>query len=134
VLPVTLGQGIAQPSMLPAELAAAPSGGASDLRLIPKALLYDGAVRLGVALPVSLPTAPEDSFLGHGGPTAAVRGLVEWGRPGSLVLSGYVGNRFAEEREFGGLQVGSALQVGLAAAQPFSLSSERFQAILTATG
>lgn len=115
-------------------LAAAPSSGVGDLRLVPKVALPEVAgFRLAAALPITLPTGGRDGFLGAGSVTVTPTGIAERDL-GRLRLAGNLGLAIRPEREVGDLTVGPAIVLGAAAELPLVVSGERLAALASLGG
>ncbi|WP_198316589.1 Ig-like domain-containing protein [Cystobacter fuscus] len=91
--------------------------GVGDLRLVPKAVLPLGALSLGVAAVVSLPTANSQSFLGAGGVGVQPMVLAQWAASERFRVLANVGGRFQPTRQLPllGMSVGNELSYALGA-------------------
>ncbi|MFY0523998.1 Ig-like domain-containing protein [Archangium gephyra] len=91
--------------------------GLGDLRLVPKAVLPLGALSLGLAAVVSLPTASDQSFLGAGGVGVQPTLMVQWASSDQLRVLANVGGRFQPDRRVTllDLNVGNELTYALGA-------------------
>jgi uncharacterized protein (TIGR03382 family) len=91
--------------------------GLGDLRLVPKAVFPLGALSLGVAAVVSLPTANSQSFLGAGGVGVQPMVLAQWAASERLRVLANVGGRFQPTKQVPllGMSVGNELAYALGA-------------------
>ncbi len=91
-----------------------PTAALSDLRLSLKTVLVEsGDLGLALSLPVSLPTAPEDSYVGGGSLTFNPTLVGEWRGPrGSAVLAN-AGFFFGRPQRFLNLDLGTSVTYGL---------------------
>ncbi|QRN95134.1 tandem-95 repeat protein [Archangium violaceum] len=110
--------------------------GVGDLRLVPKARLLstDSGLRLGIAVPVLLPTSGGRDFLGRDGVAVFPRLLGEWGRDGGPRVLANVGVNLQPGARFYNLNAGNELAYGLGAELPFQLGSHRISAEATLAG
>jgi len=130
VLPIAFGRSTESGGVLPA----APGGGMSDLRIVPKmALPSAGGFRLAAALPFTLPTGKSDALLGEGGVTVTPTGIAER-ELGRLRVAGALGIAIRPERDYLDLTVGPALVFGAAAELPFEARGEKLAALASLTG
>ncbi len=111
------------------------SSGFSDVRVVPKARLLEWRkLRVGAALPVSLPTGDTRSYLGHGGLTANPRVLLELDDLGPVRLLLNAGAIFRPERRLLNLTVGNAYTYGAGLEWPFLKGAQRLTALATLVG
>jgi outer membrane protein OmpA-like peptidoglycan-associated protein len=99
LLPVTIAQGTGSLSSL-GSMASSLSGGAGDLRFIPKGRIWTWSFfTLGAALPFTLPSGSRDDLLGDGyvGFTPELIGGFDFGRLGAAINLGY---RIRKDRSF----------------------------------
>ncbi|MFE8601799.1 Ig-like domain-containing protein [Archangium violaceum] len=91
--------------------------GLGDLRLVPKAVLPLGALSLGLAAVVSLPTASDQSFLGAGGVGVQPTLMVQWASSEQLRVLANLGARFQPDKQVAllDLNVGNELTYALGA-------------------
>jgi large repetitive protein len=95
--------------------------GMGDLRLVPKALLLstDSGLDVGIALPLSLPTAASQRFLGASGVSVMPMVTAQWANGGLRVLAN-AGVRLQPEVQLRNLRVGNELAYALGAEVPVS--------------
>jgi uncharacterized repeat protein (TIGR01451 family) len=136
VLPVTIAQGSEGAPMLGGPVAApVASAGLGDLRVLPKMrLLNASGLVLGLALPFTVPTGRQDSFLGAGAPTLAPTLLAELQGVLPVRLLANAGIAVRGGRSLGNLNVSNALTYGLAAELPFTAGTQRLAALGTLAG
>ncbi|HVO21418.1 MAG TPA: kelch repeat-containing protein [Anaeromyxobacter sp.] len=109
--------------------------GFSDIRVVPKARLLEWRkLRVGVALPVSLPTGDTRSYLGQGGVTASPRALFELDDLGPVRLLLNAGAIFRQERQLVDLKVGNAFTYGAGVEWPFLRGAQTLAALATFNG
>jgi uncharacterized repeat protein (TIGR01451 family)/uncharacterized protein (TIGR03382 family) len=114
-LPVLVHQSTSGAGMVDPRLQGALATTAiSDLRLNLKTVLVrSGDLGLALSLPISLPTAPEDSYLGGGSITFNPTLVGEWRGPrGSAVLAN-AGFFFGRPQRFLNLDLGTSVTYGL---------------------
>jgi uncharacterized repeat protein (TIGR01451 family) len=111
--------------------------GVGDLRLIPKAnlLSLDNGLRLGIAVPLLLPTSGGKEFMGRKGVAAMPRVLGEWvfNDQGARVLAN-VGVNLQPEARFYNLNVGNEFAYGVGAEVPFQVNQHRLAAEASLVG
>ncbi len=114
-LPVMLYQSTSSAGMVdPRLLAGVPTTAPSDLRLLVKAALIRAEdFGLAVSLPITLPTAPQDAYLGGGSVTVNPTLVGEWQGPRGSRLMANAGVLFARPQQFLNLQFGTAVTYGL---------------------
>ncbi|HVO29293.1 MAG TPA: hypothetical protein VMV18_01095, partial [bacterium] len=135
VLPITLNQTVGAAGALdPGLPSSVPHTALGDLRLVAKAPIAEVAgTTFAAGLPLSLPTARGDSFLGHEGLTARPRLLV--GRPlGRAFLVADAGLALRAAETFRNFDQATAIDVGLGASLPIPVQHQDLTAILTAGG
>jgi uncharacterized repeat protein (TIGR01451 family) len=110
-------------------------GGLGDLRLVPKVMLLESAgLRLGLAVPLILPTAGAREFRGQAGLGVQPRLAADYTLSGGTRLLANVGANIRERQELLNLSVGPELTYGLGAAIPFELKSHRFTGLASLAG
>ncbi|MCE9667574.1 Ig-like domain-containing protein [Myxococcus stipitatus] len=120
VLPVTLQDSDAAPEVDPSFSQGVGSGGVGDLRLVPKARLWNGEdFGLALTVPVVLPTGGESDFLGGSGVAVQPRLVAEYGQ--KLRFAANVGFDFREKQQLRNLTAGNAFTYGVGTEVPFSL-------------
>jgi hypothetical protein len=135
VLPIALRYGPSQPLFPEDDLTRTWLGGLGDLRLIPKAqLLRQGGLRVGLALPVVLPTAGATQFRGQAGVGMQPRLAADYTLERGLRLLANVGVNLRTRQDLLNLSVGDELGFGLGAALPFQVESHRMVGLLSVTG
>lgn len=135
VLPIALRYGPSQPLFPEDDLTRTWLGGLGDLRLIPKALLlrHEG-LRVGLVLPLVLPTAGATQFRGQSGLGMQPRLTVDYTLPGNLRLLANVGANLRARQDLLNLSVGDELGFGLGAALPFQVDGHTLTGLLSLTG
>ncbi|PTL76944.1 OmpA family protein [Vitiosangium sp. GDMCC 1.1324] len=133
-LPIALQQNVT--SITPTgNQATAWGGGFGDLRLIPKALLLQsGGLRLGLAVPVILPTGGASDFRGQSGVGVQPRLSADYTFDGGVRLLANVGANFRQRQELLNLSVGNELSYGLGTAIPFAIKAHRFTGLVSLAG
>jgi outer membrane protein OmpA-like peptidoglycan-associated protein len=115
VLPLALARDTGSAGRLPA----ASGAGLGDVRLAGKVLLPSlGRVRLAAALPVTLPTAKKDAFLGEGAITTTPTAIAET-TAGPVSVTANLGVAVRPTRTFHDLKVGPAVTWGAGGELPF---------------
>lgn len=135
VLPVMLNQTSGSANDLdPRAPASVPAQGFGDLRLIPKARLFQrGTWTVGASAPLSLPTGG-DGFLGRTGPTLRPRALASWGAEGRTELMGMGGLVVRSSEKLLNFDQGLSLEFGAAAVRPFAVRGWNLAGIATLGG
>jgi uncharacterized repeat protein (TIGR01451 family)/uncharacterized protein (TIGR03382 family) len=135
-LPITSQSSASTPSVTPILADGVSATGVGDLRLVPKARLLemDNGLRLGVAVPVLLPTSGGKEFLGRGGLGLFPRLLGEWQSEGGTRVLANVGVNLQPQERFYNLNVGNEFAYGLGAEVPFKLGEHRLAAEATLVG
>ncbi|MDC0710183.1 hypothetical protein POL68_17025 [Stigmatella sp. ncwal1] len=107
-----------------------------DLRLVPKLQLLSTSVglRLGVAVPLLLPTSGGKEFLGRDDIAVFPRLLGEWTQTGGVRVLTNVGVNFQPRKQLYNLNVGNELAYGLGAEVPFQLGKHQLAAEATLVG
>ncbi|HEX8706513.1 MAG TPA: OmpA family protein [Myxococcaceae bacterium] len=96
-------------------------GGMGDLRLVPKALLVDHeGLRLGLVLPVVLPTGGGTALRGQKGIGAQPRLAADYAFEGGARVLANVGINVRSREELLNLSVGNELSYGVGATVPFN--------------
>lgn len=135
VVPLTLNQTVGHASAIdPALPSSVPATALGDVRLVAKAPIASFAgLDVAAALPLSLPTARADSFLGHRSVTGRPRLLL--GRAfGRLYVAGDLGLALRAAETFRNVEQASAVEAGLGGAIPFRLAGQRFEGLATLQG
>jgi uncharacterized repeat protein (TIGR01451 family) len=110
-------------------------GGVGDLRLVPKALLLDHeGLRLGVAVPVVLPTGGATALRGQEGLGVQPRLAADYAFEGGTRLLANVGVNLRGRQELLNLSVGNELSYGVGAAIPFHLQGHRLTGLASLGG
>ncbi|MFL5353509.1 OmpA family protein [Archangium sp.] len=114
-LPVMAYQSTSPAGMVDPQLQAGlPTTAPSDLRLSLKtALVRAEDFGLALSLPVSLPTAPKDSYLGGGSVTFNPTLVGEWRGPRGSALMANAGVFFGRPQQFLNLNLGTAVTYGI---------------------
>ncbi|MBM7114307.1 tandem-95 repeat protein [Archangium primigenium] len=135
-LPVTLQRSEREPLVAPLFAGGVDATGVGDLRLIPKLRLLstrgDG-FHLGLLVPIVLPTAGGQRFLGGGGVSVQPKLLGEWDAGRVRVLAN-VGFHFRGDQSSYNLDLGNEFAYGLGAELPFELGTHRLAAAATLVG
>ncbi|MCK8497269.1 adventurous gliding motility protein AgmC [Myxococcus fulvus] len=133
VLPVTI-QGSDPAPQVDASLAdGVSSGGIGDLRLVPKARIIDGEdFGLALAVPVVLPTAGGNDFLGGSGVAVQPKLVAEYGQ--RVRFAANVGVDLREKQVLRNLTAGNAFTYGLGTEIPFTLGRVPLSAEATVIG
>ncbi|WP_426745386.1 Ig-like domain-containing protein [Myxococcus faecalis] len=133
VLPVTI-QGSDPAPQVDASLAdGVSSGGIGDLRLVPKARIIDGEdFGLALAVPVVLPTAGGNDFLGGSGVAVQPKLVAEYGQ--RVRFAANVGVDLREKQVLRNLTAGNAFTYGLGTEIPFTLGRVPLAAEATVIG
>jgi hypothetical protein len=128
-LPVILWQrGSAAPN-LDVNIVAPPPRGVGDLRLSPKAQLWEtDQGRIGAGLSVTLPTGGATGYMSWGGVTATPQVLAEGYGPLGLRLLLNAGLAIRPTRGFNHRTLGTAWTYGLAGEWPLPLTGESLRA------
>ncbi|WP_375768270.1 OmpA family protein [Archangium gephyra] len=93
--------------------------GLGDLRLVPKAHLFSsGALHLGVAVPVVLPTAGGQGFRGGAGVAVRPQLVGEWLSPSGVRVVANLGAHLRGEQRLSNLRTGNELSYALGARLP----------------
>ncbi len=110
--------------------------GLGDLRLVPRVLLLPmtAGFQISAALAFTLPTGAATAFLGSGSPRFQPRLLLSWGGLDEVRVLANVGVNLQKRQEFLNLRVGNELAWAIAAAVPFRLGNQRFEAMASASG
>ncbi len=134
VLPLNLQQGEFE-ELPTGNLEQRWKGGLGDVRLVPKALLLDlENLRLGLAVPVVLPTGGATALRGQEGIGVQPRVIGSYTFEGGTRLLANVGFNVRSRQELLNLSVGNELSYGLGAALPFRLQEQQFTGLLSVTG
>ncbi|WP_425334798.1 adventurous gliding motility protein AgmC [Myxococcus stipitatus] len=133
VLPVTFQDSDPAPQVDSSFSKGVGSGGIGDLRLVPKARLID-AERFGLALvvPVSLPTAGGNDFLGGSGVGVQPKLVAEYGE--AVRFAANVGVDLRKKQVLRNLTAGNAFTYGLGTEIPFTLGRLPLSAEATVIG
>ncbi|ADO69731.1 VcbS repeat protein [Stigmatella aurantiaca DW4/3-1] len=108
--------------------------GIGDLRVVPKARVFSsGALHLGAAVPLHLPTGGDSEFLG-GGFSAQPRLLGEWRFGGGPRILANLGVNLRSKEQLRNLIVSNAFAYGLGAEVPFSVGKGQLSAGATLLG
>jgi uncharacterized protein (TIGR03382 family) len=107
-----------------------------DLRLVPKVhlLSLDNGVRLGMAVPVLLPTSGGEEFMGRSSLAFFPRVLGEWTSGGGVRVLAHLGINFQPHEQFYNLKIRNELAYGLGAEVPFNVGPHRLAAEATLMG
>ena len=110
------------------------ANGLGDTRLTLKARLWhDERSRIGLSMPVTLPTGQPDSFIGSGIGSVGARLLVEHDMSYGRVLLN-AGIQMWPEQHFLDFHGGTSLTFGLGVDAPFQLGGQQFAGMLTVAG
>ncbi|AKJ02477.1 putative repeat protein (TIGR01451 family) [Archangium gephyra] len=110
-------------------------GGLGDLRLVPKVMLLESeGLRLGLALPLILPTGGASDFRGQAGLGLQPRLSADYTLSGGTRLMANLGANLRERQELLNLSVGPELTYGVGAAIPFEIQSHRFTGLASLAG
>jgi outer membrane protein OmpA-like peptidoglycan-associated protein len=110
-------------------------GGLGDLRLVPKALLIAGeSLRLGLAVPVVLPTGGATALRGQRGIGAQPRLAADYAFEGGTRVLANVGINLRSREELLNLSVGNELSYGVGAAIPFHLQDHQLTGLASVAG
>nr|WP_254623535.1 Ig-like domain-containing protein [Myxococcus sp. CA033] len=133
ILPVTIQGSDPAPQVDASFSQGVGGGGIGDLRLVPKARLIDGE-RFGLALavPVSLPTAGGNDFLGGSGVSVQPKLVAEYGE--KVRFAANVGVDIREKQVLRNLTAGNAFTYGLGTEIPFTLGRLPLSAEATVIG
>jgi|GEM_PF-366839 len=133
ILPVTIQGSDPAPQVDSSFSQGVGGGGIGDLRLVPKARLVDGE-RFGLALvvPVSLPTAGGNDFLGSSGVGVQPKLVAEYGE--KVRFAANVGVDLREKQVLRNLTAGNAFTYGLGTEIPFTLGQVPLAAEATVIG
>ncbi|WP_342375581.1 Ig-like domain-containing protein [Myxococcus stipitatus] len=133
VLPVTFQDSEPAPQVDSSFSKGVGSGGIGDLRLVPKARLVD-AEHFGLALvvPVSLPTAGGNDFLGSSGVGVQPKLVAEYGE--NVRFAANVGVDLREKQVLRNVTAGNAFTYGLGTEIPFTLGRLPLSAEATLIG
>ncbi|NTX59359.1 OmpA family protein [Myxococcus sp. CA051A] len=133
ILPVTIQGSDPAPQVDSSFSQGVGGGGIGDLRLVPKARLIDGE-RFGLALavPVSLPTAGGNDFLGGSGVSVQPKLVAEYGE--KVRFAANVGVDIREKQVLRNLTAGNAFTYGLGTEIPFTLGRLPLSAEATVIG
>jgi uncharacterized repeat protein (TIGR01451 family)/uncharacterized protein (TIGR03382 family) len=135
-LPITSQSSASAASVSPLLSEGVDATGIGDLRLVPKAHLLstEGGLRLGVAVPLLLPTSGGKEFLGRSGLAVFPRLLGEWSSDGGTRVLANVGVNLQPSAQFYNLNVGNEFAYGVGAEVPFQLGKHRLAAEATLMG
>ncbi|NVJ19810.1 OmpA family protein [Myxococcus sp. AM011] len=133
ILPVTIQGSDPAPQVDASFSQGVGGGGIGDLRLVPKARLIDGE-RFGLALvvPVTLPTAGGNDFLGSSGVGVQPKLVAEYGE--KVRFAANVGVDIREKQVLRNLTAGNAFTYGLGTEIPFTLGRVPLAAEATVIG
>ncbi|KFE64236.1 OmpA family protein [Hyalangium minutum] len=116
-------------------LAQSWKGGLGDLRLVPKVLLLErDTLRLGLAVPVVLPTGGASELQGQKGFGMQPRLAVDYAFKGGPRLLANVGLNVRSRQELANLSVGHELSYGVGAAIPFEVKEHPFTGLASLGG
>jgi uncharacterized repeat protein (TIGR01451 family) len=118
-LPLTYQASERGAAVTPAFAEGVNGGGVGDLRLVAKAhLLSSGALHLGVAIPVLLPTAGGQGFRGGAGVAVQPQVVGEWASGSGLRVVANLGAHLRGEERLSNLRAGDELSYALGASMP----------------
>ncbi|HYH97927.1 OmpA family protein [Hyalangium sp.] len=110
-------------------------GGLGDLRLIPKAEIYENErLRLAAVAPVVLPTGGHTDLRGHKGVGVQPRVVGDYTLEGGTRLLANVGVNLRSRQELLNLSVGHELAYGIGAAIPFQLQGHQLTGMASLAG
>ncbi|AKF83077.1 cell envelope biogenesis protein OmpA [Myxococcus fulvus 124B02] len=133
VLPVTIQGSDPAPQVDPTLADGVSSGGIGDLRLVPKARIIDGEdFGLALAVPVVLPTAGGNDFLGGSGVAVQPKLVAEYGQ--RVRFAANVGVDLREKQVLRNVTAGNAFTYGLGTEIPFTLGRVPLAAEATVIG
>ncbi|QRK11261.1 OmpA family protein [Archangium violaceum] len=118
-LPITYQSSERGAAITPAFAEGVSGAGVGDLRLVPKAHLYSrGALHLGLALPVLLPTAGGQGFRGGAGVAVRPQVVGEWAPASGVRVVANLGAQVRDELRLFNLRAGTELSLSVGARVP----------------